>query len=117
VEFTLTDTTGSQLIFDGQSGGLKALTDAAGNLTDVSYTMDGKPEEVQRSITVGGVTTTESYLYAYIETQGDNEGKLESVTLQRQVGSGSWTTVREVQYTYYGSSEDFGNLGDLKTNG
>src|SRR5262249_17045477 len=42
-------------------------------------------------------------------------GKLQSVTLRRKVGAGSWSTVRKVDYAYYDGVESHGNLGDLKT--
>ena len=34
--------------------------------------------------------------------------------LRRKVGSGSWSTVRKVEYDYYTSGESGGNLGDLR---
>ena len=85
-----------------------------GNVTTVtSFTSSGSPEEVQRSVTICSVTTIESYLYTYL-TSGGNSGKLSNVKLRRQVGGGSWTTIRQVDYTYYDGSESHGNLGDLK---
>ena len=71
--------------------------------------------EVQRSVTVGGVTTVESYLYSYLTSPDPNAGKMSSAVLRRKIGTGSWSTVRQAQYAYYGSSESHGNLGDLKT--
>ena len=35
------------------------------------------------------------------------------ISERRQVGSGSWSTVRQVDYTYYDSAS-YGNTGDLK---
>ncbi len=69
---------------------------------------------MQRSYTVSGTTTTESYLYTYL-TSGANSGKISSVLLRRKVGGGSYATVREVDYAYYGSGDSNGNLGDLQT--
>ena len=71
------------------------------------------------SVASGGVTTTESYLYAYFTT-GANSGKLQSVTLRRSTDGGStWGAVRSAEYTYYDGSyageHARGNLGDLRT--
>jgi len=63
---------------------------------------------------VGGTTTTESYLYAYIAS-GTNAGKIDTITERRQIGAGSWTTVRTVTYTYHDGSTSNGTTGDVKT--
>jgi hypothetical protein len=55
----------------------------------------------------------ESYQYTYYSS-GDNTGRLQYVTLKRYADS-SWTNVRRVEYEYYGSGEDHGLRGDLKT--
>src|SRR5262249_33861778 len=111
-KFTLTDTTANQLVFFGfgtgipanKRGRLESYTDPGGNVTSVaSWTADGKAAEVQRSNTNGGTTVTESYLYTYL-TSGVNAGLLSNVTLRRQVNGGSWATVRQVDYTYYGAT-------------
>src|SRR5262249_24077529 len=98
-----------------QRGAVKSFTDADGNVTAVtSRNSDGKPTEVQRSVTVGSTTTTESYLTTYL-TSGVNAGRVSNVTLRRQVNGGAWTTVRQVDYTYYDGVVSYGTLGDLKT--
>jgi hypothetical protein len=92
-ECHLTDTGGNVLTFHAfedammdplpanRQGGLKSFTDAAGNVTEVTdWTTDDKPEEVQRSVTVNSVTTTQSYLYAYVAS-GDNAGRIESAVV------------------------------------
>src|SRR5262249_21356077 len=108
-EFTLATSAGAKLVFNNfdaslatsQKGQLKSVTDPNGNTTSVtSLTADGKPQEVQRTSIVGGTTTTESYLYAYIAS-GTNAGKIDTITERRQIGAGSWTTVRTVTYTYH----------------
>src|SRR6266545_3022101 len=48
-------------------------------------------------------------------SSGVNTGLLSNVTLRRKVNSGSWATVRQVDYAYYGTGETHGNPGDLKT--
>jgi RHS repeat-associated protein len=125
-QFVLTDTVGDVIRFDdfdsswpaNQQGQFQSLTDPAGNATQVtSRQPNGKPVEVQRSTTSGGVTTTESYLYGYIDPNASvNAGLLANVTLRRQVNGGAWSTVRQVAYTYYdGTSTDtHGNIGDLR---
>src|SRR5262249_2487552 len=121
-DFILTDTTGAQTNFwnfastvaANKRGLFKSYTDQDGNTTSVtSWTSDNQPGEVQRSSTVGSTTITESYLFSYI-TSGNNTGLVSSVTLRRKINTGSWTTVRKVEYTYYDGSESYGNLGDLK---
>jgi hypothetical protein len=68
-EYTLVDTSGNQLKFSDWSSGIpvnqqgqfKSLTDADGNVTQVtSRATNGNPTEVQRSVTIGSTTTTES---------------------------------------------------------
>jgi RHS repeat-associated protein len=126
-EFTLTTSAGARLVFNDfgamlpaeQQGQVKSVTDPNGNVTSItSRDSNGKPLDIQRTSTTGGTTTTESFLYAYV-SGGVNDGKVESVTLRRQVGSGSWTTIRKVEYAYYTGTEsagqDHGTAGDLKT--
>jgi RHS repeat-associated protein len=122
-QYTLTDTTGNQITFSdfstsypaNQQGQFVSLTDPDGNVIQVtSRTSDGKPAEVQRSVTVGSTTTTESYLYTYVGS-GTNAGLMQNVTLRRQVNGGSWTTIRQVAYTYYDGVLAHGNANDLRT--
>ena len=68
---------------------------------------------MQRSNTTGSTTTTESYLYTYVSS-GVNTGLIANVTLRRQINGGSWSTVRQVVYTYYDGSQAHGNAGDLE---
>jgi hypothetical protein len=122
-EYVFTDTVGDQIHFSdfstsvpvNQQGAFKSWVDPFGNTTSVvSRDSTGRPTEVQRSTTVGGVTTTESFLYTYL-TSGVNAGLLSNVTLRRQVNGGSWTIVRQVAYTYYdGTTDTHGNVNDLK---
>ena len=120
----LTDTAGDQLLFNdftvvansttGQPGQFVSLTDPSGIVIDKvnAYTSTGNIAEIQR--TGGGVT--ESYLYSYLPSGDPNAGLLQNVTLRRETSSsGPWTTVRQVDYTYYTGSQPYGNLGDLMT--
>ncbi len=120
-EFVLTDTTGNSVTFldfgagrpANARGQFQSLKDPAGNvITVTSRTSDGKPAEVQRSTTVGGVTTIESLQYVYLTT-GPNTGLLDKVTLRRKVGSGNFVDVRKEVFTYY-AGEAYGNTGNLK---
>jgi hypothetical protein len=116
-EAVVTDPAGDQLHFLGVGYGvprpIASFVDPAGNTTRVvSLGPDGKVGEVQSSF--GGVT--ESYLYQYLPTGVPNGGLLQNVTLRRSTdGGGTWTTVRQVAYTYYGPGQPYGNLGDLAT--
>ncbi len=91
-------------------GAFKSHTTVGGQTTSVQSFTDGRIEEVQRSVTVDSDTTIESFYYEY-----DGNGQLQYVTLRRKVNAGSWSNIRRVEYSYYGSSEDYGNEGDLKT--
>jgi hypothetical protein len=121
-EFTLSDSAGNlQVFYDfnaalpaSQRGQLKRFVDPAGNVTSLSWTTGGQPQEVTRSVTVGTTTTTESYLYAYLSS-GPNAGRLQTVTLRRQINGGAWSSVRVAVYNYYDGTTSLGTLGDLKT--
>ena len=78
-----------------------------------AWTSTGQIGEVQRSTVVGGNTITESYLYTYLTT-GVNAGLLSNVTLRQQTNGGAWTTIQQVQYTYYDGTTSYGNQGDLE---
>jgi RHS repeat-associated protein len=122
-QYVQTDSSGNQMRFydfsaawpAGQQGQFASYTDRNGNTTTVTaHTASGAVAEVQRSVTVGGTTTTESFLYSYISS-GVNSGLLQSVVLRRQVNGGAWTVVRQVQYAYYDGTQSYGNAGDLMT--
>jgi RHS repeat-associated protein len=118
-EFVLTDTMGDQFRFNdftvtpsAKQGTFKSYTDPYGNVTSVvSTTSAGLPQEVQRSSTIGGTTVVESYLYSY------NASNLMTSAVFRRGSSttGPWTTVRQVVYSYYSATSNYGNAGDLMT--
>jgi len=114
--YQLLDLDGSITQFDGTSGALQSHADAAGNqVAVVSYTSnDWNFTEVERTYTVGGVTTTESFLYTYQDPTRPYP-LLSGVLLRRQVGSGAWSNVSQALYTYYGSGDAHGGLNDLQT--
>jgi hypothetical protein len=124
-EFLLTDTAGDQIHFYGfgpgdpgssRWGRFKSMTDANGDTTVVTgWTDDGKPTEILRSTPPGqSPSATESWLYSYVPS-GVNQGLLANVTLRRLAADGTWTIVRQVNYTYYETGEAHGNPNDLKT--
>src|SRR5262249_50379248 len=99
-----------------QRGSFLSYADPHGNeLTVTSWTANSAfVAEVQRSVTAGGSTFTESLRYDYVELE-DAEGPVTAVTLRRKIDSGSWSTVRKVEYDYYGMEDPHGQVGDLKT--
>jgi RHS repeat-associated protein len=122
-QFVYTDTLGDSITFNdfspslpvNQRGSFNSFVDPAGNVTQVTArTADGKIAEVQRSTTVNGTTTTESFLYSFVGS-GVNAGLVANLTLRRQVNGGSWETVRQANYTYYDGTQQYGNAGDLET--
>src|SRR2546430_1714770 len=62
-------------------------TDAGGNKVEVTAVAANgfNFKEVQRTYTAAGVTTVESYLYAY-QNESSPDATLESVALRRKVG-------------------------------
>src|SRR6185437_4980878 len=123
--YTLTDTQGDTIVLNGfgstrptaQRGEFASYSDPSGETMAVtSYTADGHVAEMQRSVTSNGTTTTESYLYSYLPSGDANAGLLGSVTLRTQINGGVWSTVQQVQYSYYDGTQTYGgNLGDLMT--
>ena len=119
-EFIETDSTGAQIHYNDFSGSVpaneqgtfKSYNDSNGNIVSVTaWTSDNKVQEIQR--TSGSLV--ESYLFSYIPSGQTNAGLVSSVVLRRSTNGGStWTTVRQVQYTYYDGVIAHGNLGDLK---
>ncbi|MDP9175784.1 MAG: hypothetical protein M3O30_18235 [Planctomycetota bacterium] len=115
--FTLTDSAGTQQQFydftssPNLQGKFIGKTDASGNAATVTSTdSKGNPTTVQLK---NGGTVEETWIYSYISS-GVNAGFLSSVA-QQQLISGSWTTIRSVNYTYYdGSTGTYGLAGDLE---
>jgi hypothetical protein len=116
-QYVQTDSAGNVIKYNdftvtpaNEQGAFKSFTDPNGNAISVtSWTADGKVQEIQRS----NGSLIESYLLSYISS-GTNAGLVSSVVLRRSTNGGTtWTTVRQVQYTYY-SGEAHGNTGDLK---
>ena len=111
--YNLYELDGSVSQFSAGSGAFIRHSDPAGNFVAVvSRLANGfNPGEVQRSVTSGGVTDIESYLYDYIDPTATFP-RLAGVTLRR---SGSWNNVLRVVYAYYGAGDPNGGEGDLKT--
>jgi RHS repeat-associated protein len=121
-QYILIDTLGDQVRFSdftttytaAQQGTFAQYQDPNGNTASVTSYTGGKPAEIQRALGGGLSPVTESYQYSYVAS-GTNAGLMSGAVLRRQSGmGGSWTTVRQVAYTYYNGTESYGDAGDLK---
>lgn len=121
-EITFTDGRGNSWLFYDFSGGnpagrrgrLKSMTTTDGTLFEVvDWDGSDRPEELQRVTGTGGTAVTESVLFTY-EASGANAGLVESVTLRRKVGTGSWETIRVAEYSYYVDADTNGGDTQLK---
>lgn len=112
--FSLAAPDGSVTVFDDEGLFLRR-TSPGGQLIEVTsfHANNWNPLTVDRSVTIGGVTTTERLEYEYTTVSADVA--LSRVTLRRKVGAGSWGDVERASYTYYVSDGTFGLAGDLKT--
>jgi RHS repeat-associated protein len=120
---TLTDPQGDVLTFydfvgpdvpANEQGTFISYQSAAGATMAVTSTnADGKPLELQYSTGSGSSQVVQSYQFSYLSS-GVNAGLMSSAVFRRQVGGGSWTTVRQALYTYYDGSQTYGNAGDLQ---
>ncbi|MEM1026511.1 MAG: LamG-like jellyroll fold domain-containing protein [Planctomycetota bacterium] len=120
-EFTFTTTAGDRYVFfdfdpaidTKKRGQFKESFDSAGNRTFVhAWTTDGDIQEIRREDIAG--VDGESWLYGYKPGSDENAGKIDSVQLRRFDGA-NWQVVRQAEYDYYDSADDYGNVGDLKT--
>jgi hypothetical protein len=120
-EYILADATGTVITFydfssgtpSGRAGAMVSVADPGGNLTQVtSWDSSGRATEIQRTGGSGSAMVTESYVYDFIAS-GTNAGLIDSVTQRRKVGSGSWSTVRSVAYSFYDGTQTYGLAGDL----
>jgi RHS repeat-associated protein len=116
-QYVLTDTSGAQIRFEGfadwrsaaQRGRFFSYAGPDGVVTSVTdESSDGHVHTIQRSVTVGTTTVVDSFEYSY------TAGLLQSVTWRRATNGGSADVIRWVGYSYYGSGEPCGNVGDLK---
>lgn len=98
-QYQLTYPDGTVVLYDDSNGAFEKQTNPGGDVIEaISYNSNGyNLEEVQRSYTADGTTTTERLQYSYDSSQGD--ALLSSVTLSRKVGAGSWTNVQRATYT------------------
>jgi RHS repeat-associated protein len=135
-EYSFVDLTGAQLhFFDfsdawplAKQGQLSDYTNPSGSqVITLTYSSTGALSHVDRNQLVAGVTTNEQFLYSYVPS-GVNAGLTASIELRRNTntsgytwqdldndaGSSDWHSVRSVEYTYYGSNDPNGNVGDLK---
>lgn len=75
-------------------------------------TLDLFTTEITQAFEQDGRTITDVITNKYIST-GENTGRLESSTLSRRINPSS--DLRRIVYTYYGSDDPNGTLGDLRT--
>ncbi|MCO6458897.1 MAG: hypothetical protein J5I93_26615 [Pirellulaceae bacterium] len=95
-------------------GSFKRLTTKGGTTIEVvSYTAQCRIAEMRRTYTSGGTTVVESLLYTYF-TSCEQRGRLQTVTLRRQVNGGSWTEIARAEFEYYGEADGVECAGDLK---
>jgi RHS repeat-associated protein len=72
----------------------------------------GRVTGITRTTMVGGAPVYDTNRYTYIAA-GENAGLIESVTYERTASPTE--EIRRMVFTYYGSLEAHGSLGDLKT--
>ena len=93
------------------AGLLDKVTAPGGAVLTISYDSDKRVSEVSRS----HASTTESFLYAYIDDAlDDNDGMMESVLWRKKVGAGSWENIERCRYVYYEDGDAHGLVGDLE---
>lgn len=118
-QLRLTEVDGTVMFFHDMAhasrpGGFLSMTEPGGNSLTVTQESGDRILEVERSTIVNGTTITDSFLYEYFP-DGENQGRLISCTLRRRTGSDPWKNITRAVYSYYGSEDDFGSLGDLRT--
>lgn len=101
-------------------GILASYTDSSGITTAVTSYTYGNVGEIERSCTIGGITTIYSLIYDYFSS-GEHQHKIQSATLRHTTDGTTWTTDRKVLYDYYTSTDATpasglpqGSLNDLK---
>jgi len=97
-----------------QAGQLVAYTNSRGIGAQVTSYVGGNVGELQRRYTVGSTTTLHSTQFNY-NTSGSNQNRISTALLRRSSDGVNWTPIRQVSFTYYGSSESYGSLNDLKS--
>jgi RHS repeat-associated protein len=110
--FVFADCNGDVWYFTEEGDFDKVLYANARQTSVSQLTPDGQIGSISRTVTQNGKTTTDSNVFEYYST-GENAGKLKSVTFQRSTNP--TLGIRRIVYTYYGSGEEHGSLGDLKT--
>jgi RHS repeat-associated protein len=107
--FTLTESDGTQYIFDESTGVLLQSASPGGQITANTFE-DNKVVAVTR--TVGGSSEIREFTY-YGAEGGVNIGRLKYVTLKRSVNP--LALLRRLEFTYYDSNLGGGPIGALST--
>ncbi len=89
----------------------KVLRSNARLVQRIEKTPDGKPLKIVRPVTQNG-KITDANVFDY-QSSGENARKLKSVVFERSTNP--TLDIRRMVYAYYGSGEEHGSLGDLKT--
>jgi RHS repeat-associated protein len=96
-----------------RKGQFAKRTDPNGNVTEVTArNAAGNVTALTRGAGAES-DVTETWTFTYV-SGGVNDGKVALVSLARQPDGGSSAELRKVEYTYFGSSDTYGNAGDLK---
>ena len=109
-EFIVTDCQGNVWYFD-EMGNLDRVTWPDGTTVYANYDL-GNISQLQRTIPVGTQMVTDANVFTYSSTT-PNVGRLQTVTFTRSVNPS--IGIRRMVFSYYGSNEEFGSPGDLKT--
>jgi RHS repeat-associated protein len=92
-------------------GSMSSSVDRYGNTNTATYS-SGHLSKITRA---SGASLREEWNYTYL-TSGVNSGLLSTVSYRRSTDGGTtWGgTIRQVAYTYYNGTEDYGSQNDLK---
>jgi hypothetical protein len=110
--FIFADCNGDVWYFTEQGEFDKVLRANARSATVGATTPDGKIKTIVSAVTQNNKTTTDANVFEYYDS-GANAGRIRSMTFQRSTNPTAG--IRRMVYTYYGSSEEHGSAGDVKT--
>ena len=95
---------------EAKRGRFNKLVDTAGSVTEVvAEDADGRILDIQRSVSMGGMTGYESFLYGWAA----DGTRLENMTLRRRMDTQPWETIERIDYANYPVTNSYGQAGDL----